>query len=246
MFFSFLKTYKIMLSEKERKIREVEYQKQIENLRVANQAQERERDLIARNLHDEIIPEQSLVVASLEMLQMDYVAGEFEIDKFEKQINALKKSIVRVRKISHELAPPDVVAFGVLLALKDYVERMEESREVETDFEDVSGLSEELPLNISEQMNLYRLCLEILNNLGNHSGLRYLKVFVEAKENELLIEFMHDGKGISNAEIERLSQDSKGLGLKSIQSRLNILHGRINYTCDNESASICIYIPLPE
>ncbi len=65
-------------------------------------------------------------------------------------------------------------------------------------------------------------------------------------ENNLVIEFTHNGKGISNAEIEALSESNTGLGLKSLKSRLLILKAEVNYYKDINNSTITLFIPISD
>lgn len=241
---TYIRVYKRNIQIRDARIREVEYQKQIEALKAANDAQEKERELIAKNLHDEIIPIQSLVMSGMEMSVIEHQRGKFDLEKLQKQVEHLKKSIARIRTISHELAPPDVRTFGVVDALRDYVERLEANARIGTGFEYEGPENTKSVLSLADQMNLYRLCLEILNNLIKHSTCQYIKFYFIVNQYSVSIEIVHDGKGLTNAKIEHYTSSSKGLGLKSIQSRVLLLGATIHYKTEKELASITINIPL--
>lgn len=242
--FAFLKVYKKNLLEKETKIREIEYLKQIESFKIANESEEREREKIARNLHDEIIPTLSSTLRSVEVNILDFEKGNGSIDKLKNDALEMNRSIVRIRSISHDLAPPELLKFGVFTALKHCIKRIEDGGNYQTDFEDKTEFAEKPPFTISEQMNIYRLCLEIINNLNKHGAYTYLKTTIEARDKEIIIDFTHDGNGIANEEIENLTETSLGLGLKSLKSRALLLNANINYSFDDELANVKVTIPF--
>jgi signal transduction histidine kinase len=95
-----------------------------------------------------------------------------------------------------------------------------------------------------QQLNIYRICLEILNNLYKHANYQYLKIIVERTGNNLQFEFTHNGMGITTKEIDKLAAGSQGLGLKSLMSRALLLNATINYEIDEGLASIKLQIPI--
>lgn len=54
----------------------------------------------------------------------------------------------------------------------------------------------------------------------------------------------HDGKGITQADFERMNKSSAGLGLKNIQSRLKVLQGRIFFEKDASQTYYKVTIEL--
>jgi signal transduction histidine kinase len=194
-------------------------------------------------LHDEIIPTLSNTLRSVEVNIIDFENGKGSIDKLKKDALEMNHSIVRIRGISHDLAPPELLKFGVFAALKHYLKRIEDGGDYQTDFEDTTAFGEKLPFTISEQLNIYRLCLEIINNLNKHTAYSYLKATIETQTMNLIIDFTHDGKGIENKEIDILTESSMGLGLKSLKSRALLLNAIINYSFDDELANVKITIP---
>jgi signal transduction histidine kinase len=55
----------------------------------------------------------------------------------------------------------------------------------------------------------------------------------------------HDGKGLTQADFEKLNKSSGGLGLKNIQSRLKLLHGRIFFEKDLSQTYYKVTIEVP-
>lgn len=53
---------------------------------------------------------------------------------------------------------------------------------------------------------------------------------MEITENRLNVIILHNGLGITTQEIIRLSENSKGLGLKSILTRIGLLSGTIEFS----------------
>jgi signal transduction histidine kinase len=56
----------------------------------------------------------------------------------------------------------------------------------------------------------------------------------------------HDGKGLTQADFEKLNKSSGGLGLKNIQSRLKLLQGRIFFEKDMSQTYYKVTIEVPK
>ncbi len=236
--------YKRRVLENEARIREIEHQKQIESFIITSEAEEKEREKIARNIHDGIIPILSAIETSLGKNYSDIDTPQFDKARFGTDISRLKKGIKDLREVSHDIIPTDLRSFGVIVSLSYFFKELQAVGNVKIDFEDRTGYRDKPPFSMPAQLNIYRICLEILNNLQKHSGYSYLKVIAEQVVGALEIEFMHNGKGITTAEIDKLIETGGGIGLNSLRSRSILLGASIDYSIDGEAAIVNISIPI--
>jgi signal transduction histidine kinase len=88
------------------------------------------------------------------------------------------------------------------------------------------------------------MCLEILNNLRKHAKYNALFVEVSNTQDELIISLRHDGKGVTNEEIETFTRLSTGLGLKSLRSRAILLNAGIIYEKGKNFSTVSLTVPL--
>jgi signal transduction histidine kinase len=56
----------------------------------------------------------------------------------------------------------------------------------------------------------------------------------------------HDGKGIVQADFDKLNKSNMGLGLKNINSRLRVVQGNINFEKDISQTYYKVTIELPK
>jgi signal transduction histidine kinase len=56
----------------------------------------------------------------------------------------------------------------------------------------------------------------------------------------------HDGRGLTQIDFEKLNKSASGLGLKNIQSRLKLLHGRIFFEKDLSQTYFKVTIEVPK
>lgn len=239
-----ISSHRRRILEKEARIQQIEHTKQIESYKMAAEAEEREREKMAKNLHDSIIPTLSVIKSSLDMNAVDYDNNKYNLKRLKKDISILEQAIIEIRGISHDLVPPSLTLNGVIKALEEHIKYADETTESQIFFQDRTTFGDIIPFQMPEQYNIYRICLELLQNLKKYAGYGILHVVLENDNSNFKIEFIHDGKGISNEEIEDLTKSSKGLGLKSLKSRALILKADMDYSYDSQTAGIVIKIPF--
>jgi two-component system NarL family sensor kinase len=231
------------LSIHKRKIVQKEREKEIDIFKAANEAEERERQKIAKDLHDGIVPVLGAVERSMDKNMSDYRLNRFDLARMRTDMQAIERTINDIRGISHNLVPNIVLSSGFIKALRQYMEMIRDTGETQADFENKTD-SDHISLSVSDQLNIYRICLEILNNLFKHARYKYLKVTVEKEANLLSIDFTHDGIGITTEEVAKITESSSGLGLKSLRSRVLLLHANIDYMVEAEISSVNLRIPV--
>lgn len=226
-----------------RKIVEKESKVQLEIFRSVTESEEKQKEKIARNLHDEIIPILGAIEQSMDMNVKDFLIGQFDLERAKNDVEAIEKIKKEIRNISHDLVPGAILSLGLFGALEYYVNKLATSL-TQVDFINQTSREQNAFFTLTDATHIYRMCLEILNNLKKHSGFKYLRVTIEIENSFLNIDFMHDGEAISNATIAELTESSIGLGLKSIQARALILNANINYSADAHVASVNLIIPI--
>ena len=241
---AFFVIHRKKMLEKEAKIASIERTKTTEIFKASKEAEEREREKVAKNLHDGIVPALSAVERNLEKCLKDFENNSFDPLKLRKEIKYIEETIETVRGISHDLIPRSLIAFGFNKALADQITRLNNGDDKKSSFENNSSFEEQIPFDMTEQLNIFRMCSEILNNLNKHAFYRYLKVTIENSDNKLIIDFIHDGKGITNEEITKAENSNTGLGLKSLRSRAIILNAEINYTTEDDTSCVNLKIPI--
>ena len=223
----FVVMYQKNMMQKNHEIRALVQQKQIELFDAASQAEEREKERIARNLHDEINPMLTLLKQNLQKHKFDFIKNKFSVDHFENDYVLIEKIAEGIRSSSYELVPSFMIKYGLIDSLTDYIRGLNDIRNLKAQITKNCTDNPTLPLTKSDQLNIYRMCLEITNNLIKHALCDVLNLSVTVLEQELSIELNHNGQGIDNSDIDEIIKTSKGLGLKSLKARALILNGDI-------------------
>lgn len=242
--FTFLVTHRKKMVEKESKISAIESGKKIEILKASTQAEEKQKVKIARDLHDSIGASLSAVIRSIDKNVKDFDTGKFSLDRLKEDLNTVIQAKENLRNISHDLIPPNVLSYGFIKALGYHMNTIRDLSDSKADFENRTQFGENIPFTKTDELNIFRICLEILNNLMKHSKYKYLKVTIDRDGEALVIDFMHDGIGITNNEVYLLRESAKGVGLNSIFSRAMLVNGKIDYLVEQGTASVNFQIPF--
>lgn len=231
---------KVLAQQNEMQLAENKYQRQL--LSAAIQVEEKERERIAKNIHDDVGTWLNVLKLNLSKIARNAKDEELTERLSKENLQLLEESIQSIRGIAKDLVPPTLVKLGYIKAVNELCRHINNSGQIAIRFNQ-SDL--ELRLPQQAELQLYRLTQELLNNIIKHSGAKQIEVdFVrQTTSHELMI--MHDGKGITSEQVKELSSLNRGLGLKSIQSRAQLINARIFYNAPvNEKANVVVEIPL--
>ncbi len=206
-------------------------------MRAVLETQEEERDRIARELHDG-------VGQMLSGLKMNWQSVLHKIIPEEKsqppriqEIDRILDEVYHeVRNISHQMMPKVLREIGLFAAIEDMLEKNLKKTRIEYELESI-GKEEKLKPEI--ELNLFRVCQELLSNVIKHANADRLELQLINRKNVLLLLIEDNGKGF---EYEKNSE--KGIGLLNIASRITLLRGEIKYEqAERGGTRVSIRIP---
>jgi two-component system, NarL family, sensor kinase len=177
---------------------------------------ESERKRIAGDLHDELGPMLSAIKLQINHLEPN---GESETAALEKSSVQIDSIMQRFREISYDLLPNTLVRKGFINATKEFVGKLESLNPLKINFE-----TDDFSLAATNEVNLYRIVQEIIQNTIKHSRATCLNIRIQKKEKSILLHTKDDGIGFNYSE---KSLQSKGIGLLSLQSRAQLLGGQL-------------------
>lgn len=199
-------------------------------------AQEKERERIAKDLHDGIGQQLSAI-----KLYFDFIAKR--INKAQPELHEKTERIYKliidtandVRSISHQMMPKTLTEMGLVLAIEDLLESSFSNTKVKYSFE-VHGLDQRLPSTI--EIALYRIAQELFTNIIKHSGAGKLDVQLMRMKKYCMLIVHDDGIGIS-------SEKSDGIGMLNMNSRLRTINGDLDLKSkEGEGTTATIRIAL--
>lgn len=224
--------YKQRLESEELKIRN---QQQL--LRTSIQVQEAERKRIARDLHDELGA--ALSMARMYLIQMERQYPDHQsIPQNLTDIREITESaLASMRRISHELLPPQLESFGLVQTLQVLKQQTAGLEALEIEIH-ASEHFPRLPLHM--EIGIYRVCTELIHNTLKHAEATRICIELTTSSHQLHIHYTDNGIGIP----EILPGD--GLGQKNIEARVQALAGTYE-TGNNPTGNgmfAHIFIPL--
>ncbi len=224
--------YSRRIREQQVLLRENERKQQLDLLSVTMSAQEKERQRIGADIHDDIGP--MLATSKLLLKQFRYLEDEAEINNHIDRLGRnLDEIISRIRVVSRNLNPQVLRDFGLIAAIEDICSLITDSNELNVHFK----MSKVLPkLSIFEELTLYRIVQECCTNTIKHGGAKNLYIKLKYQNNNLQLEMHDDGRGIDMVQLKA----SGGLGIKNIRARAKAIHADVNISNINSGASIKI------
>lgn len=223
----------------------LEQAKQLEIFKAAGEAEDKEKARIAQNLHDQVLGDLAGIILNFEHTSRSLKASGVDVSILEPDIISMRAISRDIRDISHDLVPGAVLSHGLLTALQHKVEGMR-AHSALVNFKNASDYTDKVPFEVPGQLNIFRIVLEILSNLNKHSNFGTLLVLVENNDQDFLISCIHNGKGVTNEEMEVLSATSTGLGLKSLKKRAMLLNAKISYFVEDGLSNVLIQVPLKQ
>lgn len=187
---------------------------------------EHERRKIATNLHDDIGI--MFNVLKLNMARLKKNRGNAEtVDKIVQESNtSIDHSLDIVRAIYRDIVPPTLSMAGLVRGLKELCKQLNTSTGIEIALE---SNEEIIAIEKNTELQLYRLIKEVLNNTLKHAGPRLINILIDKQEHTLTVRIEHDGAGITTEKIQELARVSKGIGLKSILTRTELINATIDF-----------------
>jgi PAS domain S-box-containing protein len=209
-------------------------------------AQENERRMISRELHDRVAQDLSLLKITSDTLFDYQPAVNPEIKRKVSDFSSLlQRAIFTVRDLAYDLRPPGLDDMGLVAALSMYCDDFSEKSGVDVDFK-ASGI-DQFKLDSDTKINLYRLTQEGLNNIRKHAGADRATIKLVGAFPHVILRIEDDGIGFDVAERRRFADREKRMGLRSMSERVNLLQGRITVQSrPMKGTKIKIKIPLQE
>ncbi len=172
------------------------------------QSQEEERTRIAKELHDSVGQQLTLIKKKAQVMEDDEVAG------------LTHRALEEVRTISRGLYPALLRQVGLSGSIEQLLLDVDEQTElfVSVEIDDIDAYFTQ-----QQALNLYRFVQENVNNVIKHAQASTLlvRIVLNASKDAVIAEITDNGKGFN--EVETLKKNS--LGLKTMQERIHMLGG---------------------
>lgn len=212
--------------------------------------QEKDRQRIARELHDSSVQNLTHLIHMIELSSMfidkDPIRAKLEL---ENCIKIIKSTVDEIREIIFNFRPMSFDDLGLKQCIENFItdsKRKYKNCEIEyhiSNFTDVKWKNENKQEINLFLLSIYRIIQEIINNALKHSDADKIILLVGIKSNKCYININDNGKGFKFD--NKSEQEEKHFGLSIMKERINLLHGNISINTDIEKGTeINIEIPL--
>ena len=206
------------------------------------QAQEDERQRIARDIHDGPAQSLSNVVIKAEvcekLIDIDTNRTKVEIDLLKKN---LRDTIKDIRKIIYNLRPMSLDDLGFVPTIQQYIKNFQDETDIEVDF---VILSKQWMEDKVKNLCIFRVIQEALNNVRKHSNASLVKLRIEMTKEYTTMSIIDNGLGFNIDEVESKDKIEGGFGLMNMEERVKLLNGTFEIkSTENNGTKIFVHIP---
>jgi PAS domain S-box-containing protein len=201
--------------------------------------QERERTLVAHDIHDGFVQD----VVGAKMIS-ETIANRLDSKKDEKSKgqfvaidDALGRAIAEARRLISELRPMVIDEEGIVEAIRYLISDSQYSKEMEITFiEKMGGMR----LDPMLEGNLFRIVQEALNNALRHSDAATVSIHLNRDEEELTLTVTDNGIGFHPE-----AADANRFGLRGIRERARLFDGTATInSAPGQGTRIKVKMPL--
>jgi signal transduction histidine kinase len=185
------------------------------------EAEEQERQRIAKDLHENVAQRVTMLLLQIEKLKRDSLNAadaESQLDALLKQSSEI---LTDVKASAHELYSPRLEYLDLAGVMRSFCREFGAQKRAEIDFKS-DGLPRQIPPDIT--LCLFRVLQEALHNAVQHSGVRQSDVRFWATSDEIHLTISDCGAGF---DLET-ARKARGLGLNRMKERLKLVKGQLS------------------
>lgn len=183
------------------------------------QVREDERGHLARELHDELGA--LLTAAKLDVARLKSRLGTPPpevMQRLQHLTETLNSGIALKRRIIEDLRPSSLANLGLTASLEILAREFAERSGI-----DVATSLEQVELDESGQLTIYRTVQESLTNVSKYAEAAHVEVSVRSYSNHVEVEIRDDGKGFDVRQVKPTTH-----GLAGMRHRVEAAGGRLN------------------
>ena len=203
-------------------------------------AQDEERRRVAREMHDGLGQELSVVkMAADTILKSNELIQAKE--KATEVCERIDEAVRQLRTTSHLLHPPLLDEVGLRSALQSYVKGMSKRSGIMAviDFQPL-----EFPRLVPNiEITVFRIVQEALTNVFRHSEARSAGITLQVEGGRVIVRIRDDGKGISE-EVATFGPGSTGVGIGGMRQRVKEFGGELLLRHAAPGTTVEAIIPL--
>lgn len=196
-------------------------------LKTVIETEEKERRRFAKDLHDGLGPLLSTIKLYINEIESEEADEQEKKDYIKYTSELIDEAVSSTRTISNNITPNIISNYGLVRSLESFCNKINKTQQISVNFKTIQ-IEEKFDETI--ELILYRIITELINNTLKHASAKNIDVILELLNRKLILIYRDDGVGYSLEKV--LNEDSGGMGLKNIISRINSINGSFSF---NES-----------
>ena len=203
--------------EKELSSKKLEEQKVITGITI--RAQEKERNELGKELHDNI----NQILATAKMyLGLKRTNSSEPDDLIERSYEAVVAAIEEIRKLSKTLVAPSLRKMNLGKAIEELVENVNLTQVLQIEF--INEIDGSPDIDKNRELMIYRVVQEQIHNILKHAKAKKAVIILKADAENVYLSVADDGVGFDT------KKEIAGIGLNNIGSRVEFYSGQLKIT----------------
>ncbi len=205
------------------------------------EAQEAERQNVARELHDEIGQVLTAVLLNLHSIQKTCTTATF-MPNIDESIGVVEDALQRVRELSLELRPTLLDDLGLAAALRWYAARYMKRSGI---FTDIVGDTEIGRISHEVETACFRIIQEALTNTARHAHATRAVIYIKRTNEKLCVAVRDNGVGFEADRLLKEMPSAAALGLHGMRERASAVNGVVQIKSDpGKGTKVTVHVPL--
>lgn len=208
------------------------------------EAQEIERQRIARDLHDSTVQNLTSLVHKSELciklIDVDVIRSKLELGSMSK---TLKMIINDMRGIIYNLKPMTLDDLGLTITVQRYANRLMNLNSIHIKITSNEETKEILPVI---KLTLFRVIQEACNNIVKHANATIINIDIFYEECNVKVTVKDNGKGFNTENVPSYnSEQFSSFGLSIMKERILLLSGTLDIISEEGKGTIInVSVPL--
>ncbi len=224
-------TAQILLQQK---LVEEKEQKQKALLKTAIESQEKERNDIGKELHDNV--NQILAAANIHLGLVKFSDHSRSVFLVKEGQNLILKAAEEIRKLTHTMVTSHIDDIGLISAIEELAHSINDLNIFKIEFKN-NTYHKIIPPWIG--LTVFRIIQEQLNNIIKYAEATAVFIQLQIEGDTILLDIKDNGKGAE------LDQIKKGIGLSNIRNRTSTYNGKVIFkTSAGNGFIVSVQLPL--
>ena len=203
--------------------------------------QEEERKSISFELHEGLAQVLSGIRFNLDLFERDSTP-EDRLRRLDELRGIIDDTLVNIKEMAISLRPPALDDFGLVSALRLYVDRVSKKTEIAIRLEAPESVGR---WGSTREAALYRVIQEAVENIVRHSGAREAILQLSSDEKGLSVDIEDNGRGFDPASVLSVRSHRDEFGVLAMRERMAAIGGTFDIrSSPGTGTRIRLHIPV--